>query len=471
MILRKTHLPTYLGAGLFGFSIFLWITFPGFMTTDSFIQFGQALSNEHTNWHPPLMAWVWNKLLYVFPGTLGITLIQGIAFWVALSLLAQNFYRKQLMRGLLFIFGIGIFPTFFLHPALAWKDIGQGCFYLLGFACTLQISSIKNFKWIWSTMALLFLFYGFCLRHNSIFSVYPLLCFFIFSTLDQLHLPLKILKTIRPLKTVNKKSTKFSMPFLIPITVLFTMLSGFFLTTGFALIQWFIAINLTPDSNKTGVYVIFLRDLTSLSVSTNQNLLPPYILNSKPEAHSISTLKEIYDSGPDGVLDLGYPELKSQRIELTNAWKQAAMLHPVAFIQRRFQVWFQMLGTHGPINGLMIGQDRTHPLVPIWNPGSLSKAIANFYLKTSRSFLFLPGLYLIIILICLWKVRSPVTLTLGLSGLMHSFGYLLAANAPDFRYHWWTVLCAAIIVTPFAIQFVFSLCVRFSRTHGLLDEA
>ena len=36
---------------------------PGLMTWDSIRQYGQALSGDFDDWHPPAMEWLWRQLL------------------------------------------------------------------------------------------------------------------------------------------------------------------------------------------------------------------------------------------------------------------------------------------------------------------------------------------------------------------------------------------------------------------------
>ena len=49
------------------FSIYISFSsyYPGVYTADSVDQLGQAINENFTPWHPPLMAWVWSKLIKI----------------------------------------------------------------------------------------------------------------------------------------------------------------------------------------------------------------------------------------------------------------------------------------------------------------------------------------------------------------------------------------------------------------------
>jgi hypothetical protein len=58
---------------------------PGLMTWDSIRQYGQALSGDFDDWHPPAMEWLWRRLLPVAHGPAPMLAIQLGLYWAAFA--------------------------------------------------------------------------------------------------------------------------------------------------------------------------------------------------------------------------------------------------------------------------------------------------------------------------------------------------------------------------------------------------
>lgn len=58
---------------------------PGLMTWDSIRQYGQALSGDFDDWHPPAMEWLWRRLLPVAHGPAPMLAIQLGLYWTAFA--------------------------------------------------------------------------------------------------------------------------------------------------------------------------------------------------------------------------------------------------------------------------------------------------------------------------------------------------------------------------------------------------
>jgi hypothetical protein len=69
---RADRLPDWLAAAA---ALALWrLFFPGLMSTDSIAQYGQALTGQYNDWHPPLMAIVLH-LVFSLGGAIGILML------------------------------------------------------------------------------------------------------------------------------------------------------------------------------------------------------------------------------------------------------------------------------------------------------------------------------------------------------------------------------------------------------------
>lgn len=61
---------------------------PGLITWDSIRQYDQALSGDYDDWHPPVMEWIWSKLIPLAPGPAPMLALQLLLYWGGLIALA-----------------------------------------------------------------------------------------------------------------------------------------------------------------------------------------------------------------------------------------------------------------------------------------------------------------------------------------------------------------------------------------------
>lgn len=66
------------------FGLAFWIAFyPGFMSSDSIVQFGMSKSLNFNDWHPPIMSWVWSVAGFFFPGPSGMLALHIVLVWTS----------------------------------------------------------------------------------------------------------------------------------------------------------------------------------------------------------------------------------------------------------------------------------------------------------------------------------------------------------------------------------------------------
>ena len=62
----------------------------GVITPDSVVQYGQALSGQYDDWHPPITAWLWRQLLRFGTGGAPFLLLDVALYWGAIGLIADR---------------------------------------------------------------------------------------------------------------------------------------------------------------------------------------------------------------------------------------------------------------------------------------------------------------------------------------------------------------------------------------------
>ena len=68
-------------SSLIGLAAVVACFYPGYMSSDSVDQLGQARNGIYFPAHPPAMAFVWHWLDLAVPGPLGMLLLQNAMFW------------------------------------------------------------------------------------------------------------------------------------------------------------------------------------------------------------------------------------------------------------------------------------------------------------------------------------------------------------------------------------------------------
>jgi hypothetical protein len=141
--------------------------FPGFMSYDSFTQFGQSRSLRFDDWHPPLMSGLWSILNLVSRGPEGMLHFQLALLWSAL------FFWLWAYRGCPFAWllpTIGLLPWVVNFAGVLWKDAGMAFALLL-------LAGLASWPPTRPRMALaaLLFFYAVNLRYNAMFAALPLL--------------------------------------------------------------------------------------------------------------------------------------------------------------------------------------------------------------------------------------------------------------------------------------------------------
>ena len=79
-----------------GHALLFW---PGIMTWDAIRQYGQALSGQYDDWHPPAMNWLWRRLGVFGAGPGPMLVLQVALYWGGTALWMLAAYRRGVGRG------------------------------------------------------------------------------------------------------------------------------------------------------------------------------------------------------------------------------------------------------------------------------------------------------------------------------------------------------------------------------------
>lgn len=95
---------------------------PGFMTWDAIRQYDQALNGDFDDWHPPMMEWLWRRLLGAWLGPAPMLVLQLALAWGGLALLGLWALRARASWLAVAIVACGFMPFVLALTGEVLKD-------------------------------------------------------------------------------------------------------------------------------------------------------------------------------------------------------------------------------------------------------------------------------------------------------------------------------------------------------------
>lgn len=415
---------------LIGFLFSVISAYPGFMSQDSLNQYEQALSGHYTDWHPPIMAWLWHQLLFFNDGPFPMLLLQNVLFWLGAFLIV----KKIGWNFISFIFLLLCFsPSLLNFLGVIWKD--TLLLSVLSFTTALlyyfKDEKFKGLKlWAISISIFMLIFLGVLLRHNAAAAAWPLI--------------------ILVLVHLYKQERKMRV----------------FLISSLAVVLMFFAgrsINsfLCAGKSQYPQQQLMVYDLLSVSHAQNKSMLPDYLKSSLP-LDTIHKIYNYYDGGMYAIFNLKcVTEKKEQLDSLKDAWKSAIKTYPQVVYDHKYWT-FRCLQDESSLTTYYSILPNNHGiklpeknLLRDWLIEYLESASAKKLYKAS---IYLKGCAIIFVLSLLTfaikrttKISFP--LLISLSGLLYGFSYFPLSPCTDLRYNYW-VIAAMLLSGVFYLQSV-----------------
>lgn len=99
------------------------IYYPGWTNPDSSYQLAQVVSGDWTDWHPPVMVWLWSHLRWLGPAGAPLFLLHVALYGTGLWLLGASLIRDGRRPAAWVLFCIGVAPFNFLLMFELFKDV------------------------------------------------------------------------------------------------------------------------------------------------------------------------------------------------------------------------------------------------------------------------------------------------------------------------------------------------------------
>ncbi|MES2095403.1 MAG: hypothetical protein V4459_01455 [Pseudomonadota bacterium] len=403
---------------------------PGFMTWDAIRQYGQAVSGDFDDWHPPAMEWVWRQLIAIHAGPAPMLVLQLILLWGGLAFLATWAVRERRGGLAIAIMACGLMPFSLALTGEVLKDCLMAGALMSAASVIAWRQSLpsKPLRIIMIVKAVALLVFASALRFNAFLAVVPL-----------------ALALLPP--------AAWKTPLRMGAT---------------ALIVAALSLATMPVANRllgakpSGVGLsLIIFDLGGITHFSGQNAFPP-IADFDDSDDPAGIVSACYDPSKwdryawwgAAPCDIGFDNVQEaferQHINPYSWWLKQIAAHPIAYAEHRL--------AHFNINARLASRDATERAVQIdsppneWGyklqPSPILSMIDGAAMWSANTPFGWPIAWMALALGLL--ILSPalpsrrVIVPLALSALLYGLGYGVFSVASELRYHLWTMLAAAV---------------------------
>lgn len=412
-----------LGAAIAAIAVGHWLAYrPGIIVWDSIRQYGQALSGQYDDWHPPAMNWLWHELLAFGGGPGPMLVVQLLLYWGGVGLLALAALRRGRWALAAGIVALALLPMSLLLIGTILKDsLMAGCLLT---AAGLLAWRPEPTNWARVAIALL-LVAAASLRFNAVPAILPL-----------------ALAALPPRWIASRMRLA---------------------TSALGVAALFLAVmpiaNRLLDAKPSGVeYSLITYDLGGITYYSGVDVFPAMPPVADARAINAGCYNKVswdrYAWWGDAPCAIGFDMIRAafaaNRQSPTRWWLMAIVNHPVAYAEHRLGHFSRNIrvSTEGPpLPSLSLKSDPND-----WNfvtrPNPMSEAIDRLAVASEDSPLGWPFCW--ILLGCVVLLALPQARRRGggapllWSGLLYALSYLPLSVASEVRYHLWTMLALGI---------------------------
>ncbi len=405
------------------FLLNLVLHFPGTMGNDSKSQYAEAIAGRYSDWHPPVMAWLWSVLRLAADGPAPFLLLHLAVYWLGFGLLADAVRRAGHPRTALLMALAGAFPPFLYINAYLIKDVGMAASWLaaMGLLAWFRLQG-RRIPVLTGVVIAALLAYGTLVRGNALFGLGPLLLYAV--------APASWLRSGRLIAAALVIAV-----LAIPITQLANRV-------------------LFHAEARDPVHSLFLFDLAGVAAYDHDpGLMEP---RATLQASDLAACYTPYwwdpfsPWGSCGAL-VHRPDTDHATIGegLTGQWLRTIASHPLAYAIHRLRHFNSSVLFAVPLKHIRLTPEyRTDN--PAFPPLEVFSA-RDIRLDLLRKNPFMwPVTWLAwgaVLLVWAWRERpAPSVLlarVLAASALGYSGAYLVIGVATDFRYHYWSLVAVA----------------------------
>ena len=424
---RRPAYPIIVIVALAGAMLTALAYWPGLMTWDAIRQYGQVLSRDFDDWHPPAMEWLWRRLTVIHAGPAPMLIVQLALEWGGLALLAV-WAAKRGRRGLAAaLLACGFMPFGLALTGEVLKDcLMAGALAMATAALAFAEPCRRAAAWRIAGVALCV--FASTLRFNAFLATVPI--------------AVALLPT----------TWRYGKPRLMIAS----------LVAGAVMIAAMPLANRLLDARPSGVGLsLVIFDLGGITHFSGTNAFPP-VADFDESDDPAGIVNACYDPskwdryawwGADPC-DIGFDNVQqafaAQRVNPYRWWLTQIAAHPVAYVEHRL--------THFAINTRLFSRDPVERAVQVEPPpnpwgyritqGPVLTVVDGAAVWSAATPLGWPIVWIALALGLL--IAAPALATrrlivpLALSSFLYGTGYAAFSVASELRYHWWTMLAAAL---------------------------
>ena len=395
---------------------------PGIMTWDAITQYDQASQGYFEDWHPPLMAWIWRRLIGIHPGPASLYLLQLALYWTGYGLIVAAAIRRRQHLAAWLIAACALMPFPLALMGSVLKDCLMQGFFLMGVGLFAWVRPERDWPLRIAAMALLLL--GAMLRFNAFLAVIPLLV----ALLPQ---------------SWRSTTPRFVAASLLGLTLALVSMP---------------LVNRLIGAEKTHVELsLVMFDLGGITRHSGQDMFPPLGV-ADPVAVNARCYRpdhwDSYSSWADRPCPISFDRMKeaveTRGLSPSPLLVHAILAHPIAYaehrlahfnINSRFLVPNEILGA-APDRSI----DNQWHFTVTRGPGlKLINALAAISVHGPLGW---PIVWIVLAagLLSIWRFlpSAPLVVPLSLSSFLYGLGYLPLSVSSELRYHLWTITATAI---------------------------
>jgi len=429
-----------------GILLIAFAYWPGIMIDDARWQYQQSVDNSYENWHPPLMAWIWRRLMFIQPGPAPMFVLQLALYWLGIGLAAYWAYRQGRPRLALAIALVGWIPA----PLALTGTVTKDCLMAGALGCATGLILMKDRARSWrgraaaSVGAIALVFFAAALRLNALVPCLPLFL---------VALPRVLTRT-------------------------WPRIAASALVGALALLAIGPMINHLLEAEDTDVSLsLIIFDLGGITEHSGVNQFPDLgVRNPVGVNHRCyDPLQwDSYSSWAKTPCPLGFEPFQNAKdendLDPTAIWIHAVLKHPLAYAEHRLthfnlSTWF--LVPSGP-KFTAWSQSVPNPWGYRIHPNAVLAeitAVTNAAAATPLGWpIFWIAVALAALVAALMARARAVLIALSASSFLYGLSYLVFGVAVGMRYYFWTISSAALA----AVLVTAELLERERRSNALV---
>jgi hypothetical protein len=409
---------------------------PGSVSPDTIDIWDQAVSNVYTDWHTPVLAWLWGLSNFPIEAIFLLTLSVTI---VAIYLILKRWLRPWIaVAG---TSGVMMFPATVGWMGFVGKDMWFAAAFLLGTALIARAGTENRVRLRRALMlgVLICFWCAIAARKNALLPVGAALL-----------VAWPVPKTI-----FGRLSARPFLRRVLASVAVLVLLMGSVSVVSSLIVR---PRETHPESST------YLFDLAGISLYEHRMLFPRGVLASGTTLTDIDRAFDVkqgdgyfFGAGTPVNTFLSPPQVTALR----ERWLDAVLAHPDAYLRTRMSYSWALLGVSAPhpwggVNapGSLPSDFRRDLPLPARTFGSLHQGVFNLLVKIEHRNLFRGWVFSLILVVGsllagVRRVTEARVLLVG--GVLSLAGFAIGGISPTFRYSWFTALCA-LIVAALALQ-------------------